>query len=295
MRLRPSAVLASMVMVMVSACGGDGADVAAEPGVSPDPEVAVVSEGVVLRVEHVGGFLPPSLMAARLPIVSVYADGRVFSDGPVPAIYPGPALPNVQVRQIDQAGLATLAQRAVAAGVGSGFDLGEPPIADVPSTRVTLATQDGPLVTEAAALEVGNAVPGPALTEEQRAARSKLVQFLDALRDLDATLSPGTVGAIEQYVPESLAVVSTPWVSAGDGLDTQPDVAWPGPPLPGEALMPALQVSCLTVTGEEARAVWAAAANANAATPWTSGGARWSLSFRPLLPDEASCSDLLRS
>jgi hypothetical protein len=39
--------------------------------------------------------------------------------------------------------------------------------------------------------------------------------------------------------------------------------------------------------------VLAAAATANAATPWDSGGTRWSVAFRPLLPDESGCADLL--
>jgi hypothetical protein len=52
-------------------------------------------------------------------------------------------------------------------------------------------------------------------------------------------------------------------------------------------------VGCVVVTGDEARAVATAAQRANARTPWTTpDGARWSLTFRPLLPDETGCADL---
>jgi hypothetical protein len=36
-----------------------------------------------------------------------------------------------------------------------------------------------------------------------------------------------------------------------------------------------------------------AAGSANALTPWVaSDGTRWSVTFRPLLPDEGGCTDL---
>ena len=54
-----------------------------------------------------------------------------------------------------------------------------------------------------------------------------------------------------------------------------------------------LDVGCVVATGEQASAVLAAARPANAATPWVSGGTRWSVAFRPLLPDESGCADLL--
>ena len=46
----------------------------------------------MLRVGYTGGFVSPPATAGRLPLISVYADGRVISEGPVAAIYPGPAL-----------------------------------------------------------------------------------------------------------------------------------------------------------------------------------------------------------
>jgi hypothetical protein len=50
----------------------------------------------------------------------------------------------------------------------------------------------------------------------------------------------------------------------------------------------------VTATGDQARALLDAARAGNAATPWTTAdGTRWSVLFRPLLPDETGCADLL--
>ena len=48
----------------------------------------------------------------------------------------------------------------------------------------------------------------------------------------------------------------------------------------------------MTVTGAEQDEVLAAAKGANANTPWTSGGKQFTVTFRPLLPDETGCADL---
>src|SRR6185312_17432162 len=63
-------------------------------GSSPYP---YAPDQLVLRVAYTGGFVTPQVVVSRLPLVSVYGDGRVLTEGPTPAIYPGPALPNLQV------------------------------------------------------------------------------------------------------------------------------------------------------------------------------------------------------
>ncbi len=67
-------------------------------------------------------------------------------------------------------------------------------------------------------------------------------------------------------------------------------MAWPGPPLPGEPIAPG--VGCVVATGDQAAAVVEAATAATALTPWSDGGSTWSVTFRPLLPDETGCADL---
>ncbi|HLM05871.1 MAG TPA: hypothetical protein VK402_11870 [Blastococcus sp.] len=280
---------AALALVLgLAACAEHTGRVAEPPEAAPSSAAEPPAEpgALVLRVEYTGGFVPPSVLAGRLPIISVYADGRVLSEGPVAAIYPGPALPNVQVQQLDPAQVRDLADRAVAAGVTETGDLGSPPVADAPNTRFTLVTADGTTVREVYALwetpqgDVGGVTP------DQAAARERLSDFLGTLTD--ATLAdPQPV----PYVPSSIAAVVSPWVDPDDGL-TQAELRWPGPALPGEPAGPG--VGCVTADAEQTRALLAAAESANAATPWVApDGTRWSVVFRPLLPDETGCADLI--
>jgi hypothetical protein len=278
--LRPA--VAAAVLLGLAACGERGG---AEGQAATASVVPAAAEGLVLRVEYVGGFVAPSALAGRLPLVSVYADGRVIAEGPVAAIYPGPALPNVQEQHIDQGAVQDLVDRALAAGVAETSDLGTPPVADAPSTRITVVTSSETYVREAEAL-FETAPDGNGLTAGQQAARAELSDFLATLTD-----TSGGQDA-EPYVPEAIAAVASPWSDPEDGL-VQPEVPWPGPELPGEPTGGPSDVTCVTASGDQARALLAAASPATAATPWvTADGGRWSVTFRPLLPDEAGCADL---
>jgi hypothetical protein len=280
--LRPA--VAAAVLLGLAACGERGTTAAPPPDTAS--QVPAAAEGLVLRVEYTGGFVTPTALAGRLPLVSVYADGVVISEGPVAAIYPGPALPNLQQQQIDRETVQDLVDRAIAAGVAETSDLGSPPVADAPSTRFTVVTTTGTYVREVYALSE-SPTEGSGLSAEQEAARSELGDFL-------AEVTGPTVsgGDSQPYAPTSVAAVVSPWVDPADGLGT-PEVAWPGPALPGEPTGGPPDVTCVTATGDQAQALLDAAGAANAATPWvTPDGTRWSVTFRPLLPDEFTCADL---
>ena len=220
---------------------------------------------------------------SRLPIMSVYADGRVLSDGPVEAIYPGPALPNVQETTIDQGTVQDLVNQAMAAGVAETSDLGSPPVADAPSTRFTVVTADETYQREVYAL-FESPLEGGGLTPDQEAARAKLSDLLATL-----TASPPA---------RQRRTSRTPWRPSPRLGSTPVTVSRrrrpPGPArrCPGNRPAPR-DVGCVTATGDQARALLGAAASANAATPWVGAdGTRWSVIFRPLLPDESGCADL---
>ena len=104
-----------VAVVAVGACSGAGAGSTAtaspEPSESPtsgEISYPTGSDDLVLRFRYVGGFAPPSAHLMDLPVVSVYGDGTVIVPGPLPAIYPGPALPNLQRATISQAGMQVL-------------------------------------------------------------------------------------------------------------------------------------------------------------------------------------------
>jgi hypothetical protein len=247
--------------------------------------VARASDALVLRLEGVGGFVSPQSIVARVPQLSVYGDGRVISEGPVPADYPGPALPNILVRRISVDSVQRLVDLAVAAGVGQIRDYGQPSVADVGSTRVTVRTDSGNLVTEVYALDFSDG-----LSATQRSNRAVVKGLVDRLSDLPGTLGAANIGPEAQYQPTSIAAFATTYDEHDPTLATQPERAWAGLALPGATGR--LGFSCLVATGSDAAQVISAAMEANQATPWTFGGTRWSVTFRPLLPDEHSCADL---
>lgn len=287
-----SPVIAGILVLLATGCAQNG-----QSGTGDDAglsDVASLSDdAVVLRVTHSGGYVGPQTVTTRMPIVSVYADGRVVTEGEIIAIYPGPALPNVLLRRVSLADVDKLVNRAVEAGVGGGTDYGTPSVTDMPSTVFTVRTAAGVKTTEVYALNQGAGTSG--LTAGQRAARTKLEQLLAALTDLPATLGAAAVGKEEPYVATAVAAVVTEWSVDRELAKEQREIAWPGPALPGDPLGNGLKLTCVTATGDAAAKVLDAARGANALTPWTSGGKRWTLTLRPLLPGETGCADLAKA
>jgi hypothetical protein len=264
-----------------------GPESSGPPSSGPPSSAPAGADSLALRIERLGGFVAPDQMLGRLPVVSVYADGRVITQGPQIMIYPGPALPNLLVQQLDPASVRGLVDKAIAAGVRAGADLGQPNVADAPTTRITVAAPGGVRTLDAVALTEAQA-NDPKLTVAQRDARAKLAAFVQEVSDLSA--AKGMPAAVP-YRPTAVAALAKPYAKPENGLPKQPGpVAWPGPALPGESLN--TTTGCVTASGDAAAAVLAAAKKANQITPWTSGGKQWSITFRPLLPDETGCADL---
>ena len=285
-RLRfPIAAVAAVCLL--GACARPAAD-ASPAGASPAgaSPAGAGADTVVLRVRQEGGFVPPERIVGRIPDVSVYADGRMITQGPQIAVYPGPALPNLQERRLDAAAVEKLVDEAVAAGVRTGADLGTPNVADAPATRIDVL-HDGVTAT-VSAMALREAAPDDtALTAAQRAARAQLTALLTRLDEMAA--GPGQ----QPYRAATVAALAQAYAPPQDGLPKQPGpVAWPGPALPGEYLNPDVKIGCVAASGAERDAVLAAADKANQNTPWTSGGNEYTVTFRPLLPDESGCADL---
>ncbi|OHV27301.1 cold-shock protein [Parafrankia soli] len=323
MTLRGARLVAAVVPLVLTAaaCAGAAADVrdsvvGGSAAAGDSPGTGARADTAVLRVDWVGGFVTPEMLATRLPIVAVYPDGRVMSEGPQTLTYPGPALPNIQLRRISAADVRKLVDRAAAAGVGAEQDFGQPPVADAPSTRFTLRTAAGVEMQVEALFEAD----GHGLTAQQQSARRAAQELFTALTDLPTALGPGAVSESESYIPAAVAAIASPWVGdcsspseaavpSGSGLPsggTAPsgtDVpcgggtagterVWPGPALPGEPVGGGVDLSCVTASGEEATNLLAAARTAVTTTRWTSDGRQWRVAFRPLLPGESGCADL---
>jgi hypothetical protein len=293
MTVRRTLWAATAALMLISACARTDAGAGAAPDESsPAPGESsspAAGDGLVLRMIREGGFVPAELIPGRVPEVSVYADGRVITEGPQIAIYPGPALPNLQVVDAGREKVAELVKQAVAAGVRGGADFGQPGVADAPSTRIDVVV-DGQ-TQSVSVMALNEASPDdPRLTPAQRDARAKLAAFAEELREFGNT--PGA----KPYRAERVAALAQPWSAPNDGLPSQPPaVAWPGPALPGESLSPNIKLGCVTAAGAEATELLDAAAKANQNTPWTSGPETYRVTFRPLLPDETGCADLKKA
>jgi hypothetical protein len=72
---------------------------------------------VVVQVEWTGGFVPYEYLFTSLPLFTLLGDGRVIVQGPVTAIYPGPALPNLQVRSLTEEGIQAVLFRLTESGL----------------------------------------------------------------------------------------------------------------------------------------------------------------------------------
>jgi hypothetical protein len=292
--VRPAAVLALVLALGLGLAACAERAGGTPPQSSPSPTVTLPddADALVLRLEHTGGFGTPETWVGRLPVASVYADGRVITQGPVLDIYPAFAWPNVQVLDIGRDRVQELAARAMAAGVTETADLGMPPLADVPSTRFTLVTASGTSVREVYGLTETAGMPDSGLTETQQATRQKLLDLFTQLTDL----ASGGKKAPQPWIPVAVAGIVRPWTASEEDIAqglTPEAIGWPGPALPGEPIGALPDLTCVTATGDEATAVIEAAGKANALTPWLSAdGTRWSVLFRPLLPDESGCADL---
>ena len=88
---RKIVALVVAVSLGLTACGVETGGVE----LPTDPDASVV------QVRSEDGFAPVEWVLGRGPTYTLLADGRLISEGPVIAIYPGPLLPNYLVGQIN--------------------------------------------------------------------------------------------------------------------------------------------------------------------------------------------------
>jgi hypothetical protein len=288
-RLRGTLIAAAVPLFLLAACAQPGTSAGAPGAGTPESSSASPQSGdeLVARVESFGGFVPPDRTVGTLPALSIYADGRVITEGPVPAIYPGPALPNLQVLMLSPEQIRQLTKEATDAGVRAGTDFGQPNVADAPTTRVTVRTDQGTQSVSVVALNEAQA-SDPMLTDAQEGARAKLAAYVKKLQQLS---SGDSATASAAYEPKTLAVLARPWTKPAGSDPAQAEMAWSGPALPGDYLNPNFKIGCVLVTGADVDKVMTAAQKANQMTPWTADGQKYLINFRPLLPDEKGCAE----
>lgn len=261
------------------------------------------AEERVLQVKIEGGFLPPQYLLLEMPTFSLFGDGLVVTQGPVPLIFPGSALPNLRQLRLSADGIQAVLVEARRAGLlGEDLFLRTDQIADAGTTTFTTTANGKTTVVSAYALgaEVPAGVSGSVADLYRR-----LAEFHALLGTLPEWLpAEAIVEGDAPYAIERLQIVSLPV----DNLQVppepgQPPATWPldtplgelGAPLsetesPLAGMAEFGEARCAVFAGDAAAIVVAALDAANAQTAWESGGTSYALFPRPLLPGEEGCS-----
>jgi hypothetical protein len=289
-------VLLPLTLVVLVACAdatptGPGSGSGSPSGIAhpTDPDAPI------LTVTTSGGFVPVEFTFLNAPSFALYGDGTIVVPGAQIAIYPGPALPAMIQRSVDETGIQAILAAAVEAGLerdGDYSDLGQMGIADAGTTTFSLTVDGTTHVVSAYALGMAEERQ-PGQPEDVWRMREALERFRRRLEVLD-WLPAGSLGPERAYTGTSARLLVTPYRADGD-LRQEP-IAWPlstglaGIGEPFDVLSDGGR--CAVLEGADWEAVHAAAVQANQRTPWTSDGERFAIAFRPLLPDEdeAGCA-----
>ena len=297
--IRPSALVGAVLAVALSlsSCAKD-ATVSADPVaqttvVSSDatsaPDPAVPGDGIeiptgpndeVLKVETgLGGFRTFQATFAEVPSILVTGDGRVFTEGPVSAVFPGPFLPNIQVARVDPEVLRRLMGAANNAGLLGeipDYSVGRPPVTDVGSTALTLVANGKTYVHDAYAL---------GMEQGDAPARKALKDFIEAARTALTALPS------ERFLPATYLLATR---DAGISTDSAVDPT-SGEPQPRLQLWPGdigVDLKDLTCAPVEASKVQALFGKADQMTYFFQDSGVYSLAVRPVLPGQPGCESL---
>lgn len=250
------------------------------------------ADQLVVRVSQGGGFVPVEYNLRSIAGVSIYGDGRMIVEGPMIELYPGPALPNLQVTRLTGEALQAILQQARTAGLlGPDATYDYPCVTDLPTTTFTVVAEGRTHVVSAYALGFTEAAETsadcPGVDAE---ARAKLFDFQVKLGDLRSWLPEGSIGQEQPFEPSQMRIYVMPY--RGDPELPQPTVDWPLEQTLdtfGDSDPNLSDIRCGVVGGDDLGLLLPEARSANQLTPWTSDGTEFALIFRPLLPDEHTC------
>jgi hypothetical protein len=291
--------LAAVTLTLVTAaCSSAGAATAPPSTASPSPTPAPTQSGidhptgandVVLRIEEGGGFVPIDFAASQAPIFTLYGDGRIVFQQLVET-FPQPDANGItkptpwRTAQLDAGQMEELLTFALGpGGLGTARDsYMHPGVADMPNTIFTINA--GGLKKTVLVNGIGMEQSG----DPDDAARAQFKKLADRLRDFDqhGTISTDVYAAaayravlVEREVDPNVpgpSPAAWPWsdlkitdFKEGDGTN--------GPTFPHAALTRD-QVNALKL-GD----VGGGAQGLIVKSP---DGKTYSLTLRPLLPDE---------
>ena len=271
--------LAAAVALVAVACGADTTDTTTT--IPPDPPLAgdLGPEDRILEVRFEGGFAPIEFVFGRPPAYTLYGDGRLVSEAPVPAIFPGPLLTRFTVTQLTDARLGDLLAAVDAAGlpdiVDEHNDDAAQFVADAANTVITFTDAAGDHRFSVYALGLA---PGD----------DPQLDRLQAIVDLLGQAGGGdtqellTVDRLQILVTEDFGQANEP----GSRI-----VQWPLPVLLADAPQLFDTLRCVVVEGDDVDALLPILEEADQLTFFDDGTGTYRLTPRPLLPSEAGCEE----
>lgn len=286
---RPAALLLASLSLVACVGSAGAAGPTPAPSVTPDP---VNPNTPIFRVRFEGGFVTPEMLLGRMPIVTVYADGRVITEGPVLAIYPGPLMPNMLEQTLSDEALQRLIDLAREKDLLKTVHYDFTGIADAPDTVLEIQLDGATYRVSAYALaEAGADIEAPGITDEVVEGRADLRAFLDALTGIPAA---DFVDQQHAYVPDAVRVYAGKAVIVPNSElpGEQPAIDWPLADLgtAGEKTDNAvLDLRCQVIEGDDLATVLPLLQDANSLSTFRSDGALYSLIVMPLLPGETGC------
>lgn len=270
--MKKSLTLTILVLgLAVSACG------AGEPGTMPTD---YQPDDVVLTISEEGGFAPVEMLLGRHPRYVLQADGRLYSPGAVPAIYPGPMLTPIFVGTVDDATMQEIFRLIDDAGlpeIDGRLDEDEATnnVADATTTVITYF--DGETEHTLAVYALGFARE----TSDQAKAAADLVEAVDQAN--------GSLTDATEYRPTKVEIRTGDRMGLPDAefRSTEP---WPLAVAPGDMPESAHGWRCVVVEGPPATDLLEIFGDANQATVWEHEGVEYPLIARGLFPGEAGCA-----
>lgn len=262
-----------VVAVLVAACGG------AESGETTNPDTTAVADPdqVVLTVASEGGFVPVESNLDRMPRYVLTSGGDLYFQGAVPAVFPGPLLPNVQVTTIDDGTRDELLELVEALGLPEIDeridDTGAEMIADASTEVITYHDENG---THRLGFYALGIVEGTGSTDRLLAA--ELLQAFDAA---------ARQGESTAFLPDRIQVAAGPAIQfeeAASGVEPWPlEVGFDDMNEWGAGWR------CVEVSGDPVDELWEKFTDATQATLWDTGSEEVSIRTLPLVPGEVAC------
>ena len=280
---------------------GSGGDGGGTGGIS-HPTAA---DEPILVIEDVGGFAMVSMLANRVPTFALYGDGRVVMQGAQTLEFPGPALPALIERTMNEDGIRAVLEAVEDTALFTG-DLelrgAQAMVADATDTVFHLNANDRAVTVSVYALGMLDPSFGgnfQGIEQAEIDAHATLSQLRDALMTVDTSVPADSWEAEgwQPYEPDGFRLyvrdVSGEQIEGGD-LPNQVR-EWPTDDDPArfgeEQALFGDGTRCGVVEGDVAATWFSELSAANQQTLWTTDGEnRFTVVPRPLLPgDEAAC------